>query len=83
MMSNPRFEYDVVSVFYSPSGSILGALESALSLDSNNVFRRSLVVEVNNDEVEIPVIARSYFELMVSDNLENTRGIERIILPLY
>ena len=83
MMSNPRFEYDVASVFFSPSGSTLGALRSALSLDSNNVFRRSLVVEVNNDEVEIPVIARGYLELMVSDNLRNTRGIERIILPLY
>lgn len=39
-----------------------GQLEMNLTLDSNNVFRRSLVIEVNNDEVEIPVIARGHFE---------------------
>ena len=60
-------------------------LERHLSLDSNNVFRKSLVIEVNNDEVEIPVIAREHFERLVSDNMAYpaiTR-IKRIILPLY
>ena len=60
-------------------------LEGYLSLDSNNVFRKSLVIEVNNDEVEIPVIARRHFEKLVSDNITYSAimGIKRIILPLY
>ena len=60
-------------------------LERHLSLDSNNVFRKSHVIEVNNDEVEIPVIAREHFEELVSDNIAHPSiiRIKRIILPLY
>ena len=53
-----RFARNVMGIFndleYNNQPS---QLEMSLSLDSNNVFRRSLVVEINNDEVEIPVIA--------------------------
>ena len=85
MEFNPRFVYNVVGVFNSSESGNTDQLERDLSLDSNNVFRRSLVVEVNDDEVEIPVIAREHFERLVSDNLiyPTIMGIKKIILPLY
>ena len=85
MEFSPRFVYSAIMVFNSGETSDADYLGMNLSLDSNNVFRRSLVVEVNDDEVEIPVIAREHFEKLVSDNLAYpiiTR-IQRIILPLY
>jgi hypothetical protein len=85
MEFNPRFAYNVMNVFNSSESGNPDQLEMNLSLDSNNVFRRSLVIEVNNDEVEIPVIAREHFERLVSDNMAypTIMGIKRIILPLY
>ena len=85
MEFNPRFAYNVMGVFNSSESGNPDQLEMNLSLDSNNVFRRSLVIEVNNDEVEIPVIAREHFEKLVSDNMAYPAimGIKRIILPLY
>ena len=80
-----RFTYKVMGVFNSIEYGNPDKLERHLSLDSNNVFRKSLVIEVNNDEVEIPVIAREHFEKLVSDNMTypTIMGIKRIILPLY
>ena len=86
MESNLRFAYNVMDVFNSLEyDNHPSQLEMSLSLDNNNVFRRSLVIEVNNDEVEIPVIARVHFEKLVSDNMAYPAimGIKRIILPLY
>lgn len=85
MEFNPRFVYNVTKVFRSVDGFFGKELRRELSLDSNNVFRRSLVVEVNDDEVEIPVIAREHFEKLVSDNLiySTINRIQKIILPLY
>lgn len=85
MEFSPRFVYNAIGVFNSSETRDVGYLRIDLSLDSNNVFRRSLVIEVNNDEVEIPVIARGYFEKLVSDNLAypTIMEIKRIILPLY
>ena len=85
MEFNLRFAYNVMSVFNSSESGNPTQLEMNLSLDSNNVFRRSLIIEVNNDEVEIPVIAREHFEKLVSDNMAYPAimGIKRIILPLY
>ena len=80
-----RFTYKVMGVFNSIEYGNPDKLERHLSLDSNNVFRKSLVIEINNDEVEIPVIAREHFEELVSDNMDypTIMGITRIILPLY
>lgn len=81
-----RFARNVMGIFndleYNNQPS---QLEMSLSLDSNNVFRRSLVVEINNDEVEIPVIARDHFECLISRNraYPASMGIKKIILPLY
>lgn len=85
MELNLRFAYNVMGVFNSSEFDDPDQLEMNLSLDSNNVFRRSLVIEVNNDEVEIPVIAREHLEKLVSDNMAHPTiiGIKRIILPLY
>lgn len=85
MEFNLRFAYNVMGVFNSREDNNPDQLTMNLSLDSNNVFRRSLVIEVNNDEVEIPVIARGHFERLVSDNMTYSAimGIKRIILPLY
>lgn len=85
MEFSPRFAYDVMGVFNSSESNNPDQLEMNLSLDSNNVFRRSLIIEVNSDEVEIPVIAREHFEKLVSDNIDYPAimGIKKIILPLY
>lgn len=80
-----RFAHGVRSVFNSSDHDNPTQLERELSLDSNNVFRRSLVIEVNDDEVEIPVIAREHFENLVSEKIAYPLavGTKRIILPLY
>ena len=85
MEFNLRFTYRVMGVFNSIEYGNPDKLERHLSLDSNNVFRKSLVIEVNNDEIEIPVIAREHFEGLISDNMTypTIMGIKRIILPLY
>ena len=85
MEFTPRFARNIMSVFNSIESGNPDQLEMNLSLDSNNVFRRSLIIEVNNDEVEIPVIAREHFEELVSDNMAHPAiiRIKRIILPLY
>ena len=79
-----RFTHCVRSVFNSSDHNNPTQLERELSLDSNNVFRRSLIIEVN-DEIEIPVIAREHFEDLVLEkiNYPLAVGTKRIILPLY
>ena len=86
MEFRPRFVRNVMNVFTIGESGNPEQLEMNLSLDSNNVFRRSLIIEVNNDEVEIPVIARVHFEKIFSYSISYptiTTGIKRIILPLY
>lgn len=85
MEFKPRFVCNVMNVFTIDESGNPIQLERELSLDSNNVFRRSLIIEVNNDEVEIPVIARVHFEGLVSEKIDYPLavGTKRIILPLY
>ena len=85
MEFNPRFARNVRSVFISSDSAGPSQLEMNLSLDSNNVFRRSLIIEVNDDEVEIPVIARRHLESLVLERIHypSSIGTKRIILPLY
>lgn len=80
-----RFARGVSNVFISRDHDNPTQLERELSLDSNNVFRRSLIIEVNDDEVEIPVIAREHFESLVSEKINYPLAVEtkKIILPLY
>ena len=83
MEFSPRFAY-LMSVFNSGESDDPNQLRENLSLDSNNVFRKSLVIEVNNDEVEIPVIAREHFEELVSDKMTypTVIGIKRLRLEI-
>lgn len=85
MEFNPRFARNVRSVFINSDSGGPSQLEMNLSLDSNNVFRRSLIIEVNDDEIEIPVIARNYLEGLVLEKIHypSSVGTKRIILPLY
>lgn len=85
MEFSARFSLGVRSVFNSMDRGSTDQLERELSLDSNNVFRRSLVIEINDDEVEIPVIAREHFESLVLEKIDYPLvvGTKRIILPLY
>ena len=85
MEFSARFSFGVRSVFNSMDRGSTGQLVRELSLDSNNVFRRSLVIEINDDEVEIPVIAREHFESLVLEKIDYPLvvGTKRIILPLY
>ena len=80
-----RFVHSVIGIFSSSDHNNPIQLGRELSLDSNNVFRKSLIIEINDDEIEIPVIAREHFEKLVSDNLAYPAimGIKKIILPLY
>lgn len=86
MEFNSRFAFDASNIFSSlesnNNGSCLG---KHLTLDSNNVFRRGLIIEVNSDEIEVPVIARGHFENIVSEKMGHQNFLQdlRIILPLY
>lgn len=61
------------------------SLESNLTLDSNNVFSKSLVVDITGDDVEIPSMARLCYEDIIRNNLtcSNIEKVEKAILPLY
>lgn len=86
MEFSPRFRYDVMSIFSNEESNIEeNQLVRELSLDSNNVFSRSLVIDIEGDEIEIPVIARRHFEDIVSDKIAYPIiiGTKKIVLPLY
>ena len=59
------------------------SLEEHLTLDSNNVFKRNLIIDVSNDEMEIPVIARGHIENTVAVSPRNGYKVDKVLLPLY
>ena len=80
------FRFAVNNIFSSDEVSIgISALGNGLSLENNNTFNRSLIVKVDGDEVEIPVIAREHFEGIISNGIwySSVKKIKTIILPLY
>lgn len=58
-------------------------LSNSLTLDSNNVFSRSIIVDLNKDEIELPVIAIRHFEEAAGSSITPSISIEKVILPLY
>lgn len=60
-------------------------LEDHLTLDRNNVFSKSLVVDIAGDDIEIPTIARIYYESVICNNLtySNIAKVEKVALSLY
>lgn len=86
MEYSTAFRFAVNNIFSSgeASSSII-ALGNGLSLENNNTFNRSLIVKVDSDEVEIPVIAREHFEKIIFNGISHSsiEKIKTIILPLY
>ena len=62
-------------------------LRNELNLDTNKVYNKSLIIDIDRhkDEVEIPVIARGFYERIISEEIYDPapKKIEKIILPLY
>lgn len=58
-------------------------LSNRLSLEHNNTFNRSLIIKIDSDEVEIPVIARGHIETIIKGNMLLSCRIKSVILPLY
>lgn len=86
MEFSDRFVYEMTRPFYAAQSTNLDtSLESSLTLDSNNVFSRSLVVDITGDDIEIPSIVRAQCENFIRNNLVYNfiQKAERIILPLY
>ena len=85
MEFSPRFIQNIMGVFSNMDYRGVGFLGPNLNLDSNNVFSRSLIIDVSNNEVEIPVIAKSNFENIILSkiNFPETSQFNKIILPLY
>lgn len=86
MEFSDRFVREMTSPFYTIQSTNLDAvLIDGLTLDSNNVFSRSLVVDITGDDIEIPSIVRVYCEKIIRDNLiySYIQKAERIILSLY
>lgn len=59
------------------------SLSDSLTLDSNNVFSRSIIVDLNKDEIELPVIAIRHFEEAAGSSIIPSISVEKVILPLY
>ena len=58
-------------------------LSDSLTLDSNNVFSRSIIVDLNKDEIELPVIAIRHFEEAAGSSIIPSFSVKKVILPLY
>ena len=86
MEFSARFIREMTRPFYDAQPLRFNSRDTSnpITLDSNNMFSKSLVVDTTGDNIEIPSIARTYYENIIHDNLihSNVR-VERIILPLY
>ena len=86
MEFNRRFTNKMLEVFESnPLEGETSNLLGHLTLDHNNVFNINLVVNIDSDEIEIPVIAIRHYEFHIknvisSPTLFNTK---KVLLPLY
>lgn len=66
------------------TGCTPNSLYPHLSLDNNEVFKKNLIIEVDKDEIEIPVIVRRHCELEILSSLNiSDSNIKNIIVPLY
>lgn len=86
MELNARFSDRLKNIFRTDvvDNSISHLLDD-LSLDSNNVFSRSLIIDIKSDEMEIPIIARNYYEGIIEHNINSPDAyeVEKVVLPLY
>lgn len=83
MEFNERFRYNIGRIFYTYEGPIYpAALNNEITLDRNNIFCRSIIVDIDSNEIEIPIIARSHFKSAIT-TASPVMPYNRIILPLY
>lgn len=74
-----------LNMVFSRSGehSIKPTLGLNVTFDKHNVLSRMLVVDVSSDEVEVPVVAKSLVESVITDNLIHSNNIQKVVVPLY
>lgn len=62
-------------------------LRYGLTLDTNKVYNKSIIIDIDRDkdEVEVPIIARAFYESIISEEIFDPapKKIEKVILPLY
>ena len=86
MEFSDRFVAEMTRPFHVVQSTCGGQwLEFGLTLDSNNIFSKSLVVDITGDDIEVPSIARAHYENVIHDNLayNDIEKVEKGILPLY
>lgn len=86
MMDTRRLSYIACSVFYAPiMGGTPTVLSEHLNFNNNNVYSKSLIVDINEEGMEIPVIARIAIEGIIAGYMSNpsTHKSRRIVIPLY
>ena len=86
MEFSARFIREMTRPFYDAQPFRFNSRDTSnpITLDSNNMFSKSLVVDTTGDNIEIPSIARIYYENIICGNLTHSNvKLERIILPLY
>lgn len=83
MEFSARFVYEMTMPFCFPQSIHSNpSLANNLTLDSNNVFSKSLVIDSTGDDIEIPSIARAHYESIIRDSLTYS-NVEKTILSLY
>lgn len=86
MEFSARFICEMTRPFYIAQSTCSNSrLENNLTFDSNNVFNKSLIVDITGDDIEIPSIARVNYESIIRNNsiYNNIKKVEKTILPLY
>ena len=85
MEFNIRFKKDLADIFRLVENDASSTLRGELNLDSNNVFRKNLIVDLEGEELEIPVIARIHCETILTSLItpEMPQQVQKIVLPLY
>ncbi len=84
MEFSARFVQEMTRPFHCPQFNFSGVFTpiANLTLDRNNVYNRSLIVDITGDDIEIPSIARAYYKRIIYNNLHYS-NVEKVILPLY
>lgn len=84
MEFSSKFKYEMTGPFIKAQSTYIEPTLS-LTLDSDNVFSRNLIVDITGNDIEIPSIARTYYETIIRDNLNNSEkvNVEKVLLPLY
>lgn len=86
MEFSARFIREMTRPFYGaqPFRFNSSDISNPITLDSSNMFSKSLIVDTTGDYIEIPSIARTYYENIIRNSLTHSNvRVERIIMSLY